>query len=65
VAEFWWDGDRHDDFVYVPEEGLYTLVVVQKNGDAVALATVHNSQVIPRGEGRVDDNSVRINVSAE
>lgn len=65
VAEFWWDGPQHDDFVYVPEEGPYTLVVVQQNGDAYALGTTRLTQVIPRGDARAPDNTVRINVSAE
>jgi hypothetical protein len=65
VAEFGWNGSKHPDFVFVPEEGLYTLVVLQKNGDALGLATVRNSQVVPRGTVRVNDNTVRINVSAE
>jgi hypothetical protein len=68
VAEFSWDGPHHDDFVFAPEEGLYTLVVIQKNGHAAALGTVLNTQLIPRGTSRVSQdkgNTVRINVSAE
>jgi hypothetical protein len=65
LAEFSWEGQRHDDFVFVPEEGWYTLVVVQQNGDAYALGNPSSTQVIPRGDARVPDNTVRINVSAE
>jgi hypothetical protein len=65
VAEFGWRGERHDDYVYVPEEGWYTLVLVQENGDAMALGSVEFTQTVPRGSARVASNDIRINISAE
>jgi len=65
VAEFGWRGKQHDDFVYVPEEGWYTLVIVQENGEALGLATVRNTVRVARGEDRVDENDIRITISAE
>ena len=65
VAEFDWRGAEHDDFVYVPEEGWYTLVVVQENGDALGLGLVTNTLVVPRGERPVNDNDIRITITAE
>lgn len=65
VAEFDWRGERHDDFVYVPEEGWYTLVVVQENGDALGLAKVWNTVQVGRGADAVDTNDIHITITVE
>jgi hypothetical protein len=65
VAEFGWRGEQHDDFVYVPEEGWYTLVIVQENGEALGLGTVQNTVRVARGEDRVDENDIRITITTE
>lgn len=60
----WWNGGQ-DELVIAPEEGWYTLVIVQTSGSALGAAFVRNTVVVPRGPERVDDNSAWITVRAE
>lgn len=64
VGEFRWGNDGQEEWSIAPEEGWYTLVVVQTNGQAIGLGTVKNTIVFGRGEQNVETNNIRISVRA-
>jgi hypothetical protein len=66
VAEFRWWAGGHDDLVYAPEEGWYTLVIAQTNGRALGLGLRTNTIEIGRGDyPGVMNNNIRVSVHAE